>query len=124
MLDKIKKFFQKKEQMATPEEMAHIAKLAKEKEIATKKHEPWVAIVTMEVDYNSINSGAFELDWNDAFITKLLKAGYEGKEDHDLVDQWFNNVCRNIVLETYEQDQADRHPIKSRKLGDGRREYN
>lgn len=125
MFDKLKKIFTKtEEKMPTPEEMAHIANLAQEKAAATKRNEPWVAIVNMDVDYEALNSGNFELDWNDAFITKLMKAGYVGKEDHDLVDQWFNNVCRNVVLETFEQDQADRHPIKSRKLDNNRREYN
>ena len=46
--------------------------------------------------------------------------------DADIVDRWFTNVCRNVVLETYEQDQAmnperDRL-IKSRNIGDGRSE--
>jgi len=78
----------------------------------------------MDVDYENLNGGSFEFEWNDIFIAKLVKAGYKGKEDHDLVDQWFNNVCRNVVLETYEQGEADLHPNRSRKLDGGRREYN
>jgi hypothetical protein len=47
--------------------------------------------------------------------------------DADIVDRWFTNVCRNVVLETFEQYEAmergekDR-VIKSRDIGDGRRE--
>ena len=46
--------------------------------------------------------------------------------DSDIVDRWFTQVCRNIVLETYEQYQAmdperDR-VVKSRDIGDGRSE--
>jgi len=108
----------------TQEQMDHIAKIAREKEEADRKHEPYIAILNMDVDYENLNGGAFEFEWNDVFITRLIKAGYEGKEDHDLVDQWFNNVCRNVVLETYEQEEADLHPTKSRKLNGGRREYN
>jgi hypothetical protein len=46
--------------------------------------------------------------------------------DSEIVDRWFQNICRNIVLETYEQEQAmnperDRL-IKTRDIGDGRSE--
>jgi hypothetical protein len=50
------------------------------------------------------------------------------KEDTDaeIVDRWFQNVCRNVVMETWEQEQAmnptpQRH-IQKRDLGDGRTE--
>ena len=79
----------------------------------------------MEVFPADINSGAFEFDWNDKFIANLIRAGYQGKTDADLVDQWFQNVCRNVVLETYEQYKAmnnDSRYMQSRDLGDGRRE--
>jgi len=96
-----------------------------EKEIATEKGEPYVAVLGMDVDYNNLNEGAFELDWNDKFIANLRRAGYQGKEDHDLVDQWFQNVCRNVVLETWEQDQAN-NPSRFQNvkpLGNGRTEH-
>jgi len=114
-----------KEKMPSPEQMAYIAELAKEKEDANKKNEPWVGIVSLDVDYDNLDSGNFELDWNEHFIAKLLRAGYQGKVDHDIVDQWFNNVCRHIVLETYEQVQADpthRGSIAT-ELEDGYKEY-
>ena len=113
-----------KNKMPSNEQVIHIAKLAKEKEEANKQNEPWVGIITLDIDYNSLNNGSFELDWNDLFITRLMKAGYEGTEDHDLVDQWFNNVCRHVVLETYEQEQADpNNRVSSIKLKDNRRAY-
>jgi hypothetical protein len=34
-------------------------------------------------------------------------AGYKGDKEEDLVDQWFQDVCRHVVLETYEQEQAN-----------------
>jgi hypothetical protein len=77
-----------------------------EKQLATEAGEPWVTILDMDVDPKNLDSGAFELDWNDIFIARLVKAGYEGKTDSDLVDQWFQNICRNVVMETYEQEQA------------------
>jgi hypothetical protein len=100
-----------------------------EKELATERGEPWVNILSMDIDPNDLSQGAFELDWNDKFISNLIRAGYKMKDsdtDADLVDRWFQNVCRNVVLETWEQEQAmnperDR-VIKSRNLGDGRSE--
>jgi hypothetical protein len=100
-----------------------------EKELATEKGEPWVNIVGMEVDPENMQAGAFELDWNDKFVANLIRAGYQmdpKDTDADIVDRWFTTVCRNVVLETYEQYEAmnperDR-VIKSRNLGDGRSE--
>lgn len=111
------------EEAAEKARKAYIAKLEKDKAVATEKGEPWVALVTMDVDFENLNNGAFELDWNDAFVARLMRFGYQGKTDADLVDQWFTDVCKNVVLETYEQAQADLHPVKKQDLGDGRREY-
>lgn len=101
------------------------SKKKSEKELATERGEPYIAILSMDVDPNDINTGAFEFDWNEKFIANLIRAGYQGKTDADLVDQWFQNVCRNVVLETYEQYEAmnnDSRYMQSRDLGDGRRE--
>jgi hypothetical protein len=100
-----------------------------EKEIANEKGEPYVNIVSMEIDPENIQAGAFELDWNDKFVANLVRAGYQmdSKDtDADIVDRWFTAVCRNVVLETYEQYEAmnperDR-VVKTRNIGDGRSE--
>jgi hypothetical protein len=78
-----------------------------EKDIATEKGEPWVQVLSVELDPENIGNGAFELDWNDKFITNLVRAGYQGKTDSDLVDQWFADVCRNVVQENFEQWEAN-----------------
>ena len=77
-----------------------------EKELATEAGEPWVSVLSMELAEGSLEQGAFELDWNDIFVAKLVRAGYQGKTDNDIVDNWFQDVCRNIVLESYEKEQA------------------
>jgi hypothetical protein len=77
------------------------------KEIATLKGEPWVNVMGMEIDMDNVSNGSFELDWNEIFVAKLVRAGYAGKTDADIVDQWFRNICQNIVLELYEQSMAD-----------------
>ena len=98
-----------------------------EKQLATERGEPWVAILSMDIDPENLHQGAFELDWNSVFVTRLVRAGYMIKKedtDAEMVDRWFQNVCRHVVMETWEQEQAmnpQRH-IKSKDLGDGRRE--
>ena len=96
------------------------------KDIATEQGEPWVEILSMELNPEDPGQGAFELDWNDKFVANLVRAGYQGKTDQDIVDNWFQTVCRNVVLETYEQEQADpekRSQRNNRKdLGNGRTE--
>jgi hypothetical protein len=99
------------------------------KELATEKGEPYVTILSMEIDPDNVQNGAFELDWNDKFVANLVRAGYQmdAKDtDADIVDRWFTAVCRNVVLETFEQYEAmnperDR-VVKTRDLGDGRSE--
>ena len=95
-----------------------------DKEIATEKGEPYVAILSMELAEGDIDQGAFELDWNEKFIANLVRAGYQGQPnepEHEIVDRWFQNVCRNVVMETYEQFQADPEVrfTRERDLGDG-----
>jgi hypothetical protein len=99
------------------------------KQTATENNEPYVAIVTMDIDPNNLHQGAFELDWNEIFIARLIKAGYMMKPtdaDSDIVDRWFQNVCRHVVMETWEQDQAMRNSangyVHTRDIGDGRTE--
>jgi len=121
--DKLKGLIGKKEQPKKTSKKKQIS----DKELATKNKEPYINILSMDVDPENLNEGAFELDWNDIFIARLIKAGYQGKEDQDLVDQWFQNVCRNVVLETYQQEQAMNPQtqgvkVNKRNLGDGKSE--
>jgi len=99
------------------------------KQLATENNEPYVAILAMDIDPNNLHQGAFELDWNEIFIARLVKAGYMMKPtdaDSDIVDRWFQNVCRHVVMETWEQDQAMRNSangyVHTRDIGDGRSE--
>ena len=121
--DKLKGLIGKKEQPKKTSKKKQIS----DKELATKNKEPYINILSMDVDPENLNEGAFELDWNDIFIARLIKAGYQGKKDQDLVDQWFQNVCRNVVLETYQQEQAMNPTtqgvkVNKRDLGDGKSE--
>ena len=99
-----------------------------EKQLATEKGEPFVAVLSMDVDPNNLHQGAFELDWNEIFVARLVKAGYMMKptdSDGEIVDRWFQNVCRHVVMETWEQEQAIKNSgmyVQKRDLGDGRSE--
>lgn len=103
---------------------AAIKKVKSPKQIANEKGEPWVEILSMELNPEDPGQGAFELDWNDKFVANLVRAGYQGKTDADIVDNWFQTVCRNVVLETWEQEQADPNNRKNNRkdLGNGRTE--
>jgi hypothetical protein len=101
------------------------------KEIATQNNEPYVNILHIQIDPNDVNNGAFELDWNDKFVLNLIRAGYKIRDDdteQQIVDRWFQTVCRNVALEVYEQQQADPEKrddvrvIRSRDIGNGRTE--
>lgn len=99
-----------------------------DKELATERGEPYVAILSMDINPDNLHEGAFELDWNDVFVARLVKAGYMMKpddQDTEIVDRWFQTVCRNVVMETWEQAQAMNPQARftqSKDLGDGRRE--
>lgn len=101
------------------------------KDIATEAGEPYVAILSVELDPDNIGNGAFELDWNDKFITNLVRAGYQlkpGEEETVIVDRWFADICKNIINENFEQWEAnqpfDARPreINRKDVGDGRTE--
>jgi hypothetical protein len=98
-----------------------------EKELATERDEPYVSVVALDVDPNNLHQGAFELDWNDKFVANLVRAGYMIKKDDtdsEIVDRWFQNVCRHVALETWEQEQAinPQRYVRERNIGDGRTE--
>ena len=99
-----------------------------EKQLATERGEPWVAILSMDIDPENLHQGAFELDWNDKFVFNLIRAGYQIKKedtDAEIVDRWFQNVCRHVVMETWEQEEAMKKSgiyVRSTDLGDGRTE--
>jgi len=102
------RFKKKPEVKEEPKPKAEKKKTAKE--IATENGEPYVSIVSVELDPDNIGNGAFELDWNDKFLANLVRAGYQQKaneEEHVIVDRWFQDICRNVIAENYEQWEAN-----------------
>ncbi len=145
MFNKIKKLFTKSEPVraAPKEKKPRKPRLPKveapppvltPKEIATAAGEPYVEVLKFDMDQKDIHTGNFTIDFNDKFVLNLIRAGYKKKDsdtDNDIIDRWFTEICRSIVLEQYEQAVADpvnrgaddvRPPAQERDLGDGRRE--
>ena len=98
------------------------------KQLATESNLPYVNILSMDVDLDNLHQGAFELDWNEIFVARLVKAGYMIKKDDtdaEIVDRWFQNVCRHVVMETWEQEEAIAKSgmwVRSTDIGGGRTE--
>ena len=64
---------------------------------APKKEEPRVSVVGFEFDPQNPSMGSMELDWNAEFIEMLRNSGYRGVNPEDIIDQWLNDVARNIL---------------------------
>ena len=140
MLERLKNLFKKSAPEKAPAPKKPAAKKAvvlTEKELATEAGQPYIKIISLELDPENINSGSFELDWNEKFAANLARAGYQKKpgESQDvIVDRWFSQICRNIALEVYEQSAADPdfreadslrdelRSIRKRDIGNGRSE--
>ena len=89
MLDKLKNIFNKSKKVETKEEAIG----------------PWVKVIEVHFDKENPQRGYFELDWNNDFVGLLGEAGYAGPNPEAIVDLWFNDLCRSIVLEQELADQ-------------------
>lgn len=81
-------------------EAEELAKLTP-KERATRKKEPWVAVLDTHVNKENVRNGFFELDWNEHFVLQLKQEGYgvDGDKDEEIVDRWFRELCANVVVD-------------------------
>ena len=86
------------EAAARAQEAEATAKLSP-KERATKRKEPWVAVLETHVNKDNPANGFFELDWNEYFVEQLRQSGYglEGDTDEVVVDLWFKTLARNML---------------------------
>jgi len=110
-MDFIKKIFKKEEAKKTnksPQD-EHRELLEKQKKAATKKKEPWVAVLDTQVNPENIKNGFFELDWNEFFVLKLRQEGYgyDGDPEEEIVDRWFKDLARNILEDQGEETKVD-----------------
>lgn len=89
------------EQKRIDEENAKMLKKKDPKALATKRKEPWVNVLDMQVNGDNIRNGFFELDWNRYFIEELIENGYgtEGDKEEEIVDRWFRDIVYNMLAE-------------------------
>lgn len=113
MFEQVRKWFDPKEK-----QLRLIQKTLKgphaEKAIADLNGEPWVGVLSTNIDALNPKSGFFELDWNDKFVDMLRQSGYAGTTGEEVVDNWFNDLCKNIASSVDEESKfvadADRLP--------------
>tara|TARA_B100002019_G_scaffold159790_1_gene137750 strand:+ start:324 stop:752 length:429 start_codon:yes stop_codon:yes gene_type:complete len=102
-----------------------------DKKLADIDDKPFVTVLNTNFDPDNPKKGYFELDWNQAFIDMLSKAGYSGVSDDEIVNKWFDDLCKGIVLETMDTDvfeelkaqQDSKNQVSKTKLEDGKVEY-
>ena len=111
MLDKMKNMFKgKAKKDMTP------------KELATKNKEPWVSVLTTHVDKANPKNGFFELDWNEYFVQSLRLNGYRAATDEEVVDLWFQDLCKNVASETGTEDVGGSGYVNKVLRDDGKTE--
>jgi hypothetical protein len=94
------------------------------KERATKRGEPWVAVLDTHVNKENVRNGFFELDWNEHFIVQLKQAGYgfDADPEEEIVDRWFRDLARNVLAEEGQDITRGAGYINVNKLADGKAE--
>ena len=103
-------------------EAERLAKMSP-KEVATEKKEPYIAVLDTKVNPENVRNGFFELDWNEYFVLQLTEAGYIGVNEEEIVDQWFQELCRNVGAEQgVSMDRRGSGYVNFNNLGDGKSE--
>ena len=93
------------------------------KELATEKKESYIAVLDTKVNKDNVRNGFFELDWNEYFIVELRLAGYHGDTEEEIVDKWFQDLCRNIGSEEgVDMDRRGSGYVNVSNIGDGKSE--
>ena len=108
--------------IADAAEAERLSKLSP-KELATERNESYIAVLDTKVNKDNVKNGFFELDWNELFIVELRLAGYYGETDEEIVDKWFQDLCRNIGAESgVDMDRRGSGSINVNNLGQGKSE--
>lgn len=76
-----------------------IGKYEYDKAVADIKELPYVNVLHLDVNPENAKAGYMELDWNDHFVKFLHENGYTGESDEAVVNKWFNDVCRTVLVQ-------------------------
>jgi hypothetical protein len=76
-----------------------IGKYEYDKAVADIKKSPYVNVLHLDVNPENAKAGYMELDWNDHFVKFLHDNGYTGESDEAVVNKWFNDVCRTVLVQ-------------------------
>jgi len=76
------------------------AKEVEEKVEVRSETDPYIDVVKIIMpNPKDPTIGYFELDWNSAFVAQLRESGYSGRTEEEVVDQWFNDLCRGVAAD-------------------------
>lgn len=71
--------------------------------------DPWVGVIGSEFNPDGGTSGfSFELDWNQAFVDMCVESGYNGANEEQIVEQWFEDVATE---EYYKEMMKGEQPL-------------
>ena len=74
-----------------------------EKQTKTLREEPFIRVAKLETDPKNPAFGGIIFDYNEAFVLYLEEHGYGPHPDQDdTVNEWFNELCKNIALEAFD----------------------
>lgn len=91
-----------------------ITDLQYEKGLSDLRGEPWVRVANSSFSAKRGPDGfAFELDYNEKFVEMLRESGFEGRTDEQVVNEWFNELCRQVAVE----DSVDGSPTAETFVG-------
>ena len=62
----------------------------------SKSEEPMVKDIKVQVQPENPRNGFYELDWNDEFVNMIKQSGYQGETQEEVVDLWFQTLCRTV----------------------------
>ena len=116
MFERINNWFSKKK--VAKKYTAKPKKPTNEKEIATANEEPYIKVLETKLNPDNPRNGFFELDWNQYFVEQLRTNGFRGSTDEEVVDQWFQELRRNIASEQELTDQLGGSGYVNRVLRD------
>jgi hypothetical protein len=63
------------------------------------KGEPWCIVLSSKFDPEKETGFELELDYNEYFVKFLTEKGYKGLSDDQIVEEWFNDLCKSIAFE-------------------------